>query len=127
MGGAVSTRMRTTNPPSNTATSTTTTTTTTNTTTASNRPPMIVVQGRYDPYPGQADPNVSWITPRDNGTSPNGDMVKGSTPMANPGVGPSVAAPIPYTPEGGYPPVRSPPPPLLFLFFFLPTSLMFIL
>lgn len=72
------------------------------TTTEPVRPPMIVVQGRYDPYPGQSDPNISWITPRD----PNGsDAEKGPTPMANPGVNPSVAAPIPYTPEGGYPPV----------------------
>lgn len=105
MGGAVSTRMRTTNPPSNTATSTTTTTTTTNTTTASNRPPMIVVQGRYDPYPGQADPNITWITPRGNKTGGSDLDEKGPTPLANPGVLPTEAAPIPYTPEGGYPPV----------------------
>lgn len=100
MGGAVSTRMRLgrggdSHPPSST-------TSNSSSTTQPTRPPMIVVQGRYDPYPGQADPNITWITPRGNAEN---DDEKGPTPMANPGVNPSVAAPIPYTPEGGYPPV----------------------
>jgi len=63
--------------------------------------PMVVVQARFHPYPGQADPNVQWQTPRGNQEAAD---IKGSTPLACPGVGPSVAEPIPYTPEGGYPP-----------------------
>jgi len=73
--------------------------------------PLIVVEGRYYPYPGQADPFVQWVpeTPRTAEARPSsGDAVGAatSTPHALTAVEPTQAEPIPYTPEGGYPPVR---------------------
>lgn len=72
--------------------------------------PLVVVEGRYDPYPGQLNPFVQWVpeTPRTAEARPRtGDAgaVAASTPLALTALEPTQAQPIPYTPIGGYPPV----------------------
>jgi len=89
---------------------------------------LVVVEGRYSPYPGVADPTVQWVssgagdgapassssaaaaaaaarpaTPR--AASDSSGAAVTATPQASYGVAPTEAVSIPYTPEGGYPPV----------------------
>ncbi len=69
--------------------------------------PLVVVEGRYHPYPGQSDPYVHWLTPTTTQRM-RAELVvsEAETPFAISATGPTRADPIPYTPDGGYPPVR---------------------
>jgi hypothetical protein len=69
---------------------------------------LIIVEGRYHPYPGQSDPNVNWVQSGPN--SPQLTRTENTnTPRAAFAVAPVPAEPIPYTPPRGYPPVSKLP------------------
>ena len=71
-----------------------------------------VVQARFARQPGPYDPHVTWATPSHHNRSMSeahemNSESSGITPYANSALAPAEAVRIPYTPEGGLPPVSS--------------------
>ena len=73
--------------------------------------PLVVAEGRYHPYPGQEDMNISWTTPSRSGRptfeAPGDGLMLDlmTTPQAAFALAPVQTEPIPYTPPHGFPPV----------------------